>query len=99
VNRKDEDGLVSNETLLRKALSFTYRQITEDHNKSRKEGPLPYPADGLRTYPLNIAQIAEIETDLKERFGGHLGEYEDVFRVTPGRSQIRSMLIFARKET
>jgi hypothetical protein len=87
------DRNYSNEQILHKLWSFTQERYEKDHIDSLKRAEVAY-ANGMKNYPLNELFTRELETDYQEPV-----EYRDVFRVTPGRSQIRSMLIFAEERS
>ena len=84
----------SNEELLRKVWSFTRNQFAKDHEASQVR-PDPGYEGGAREYPLNAELVSELDGDYDP--ADH--HYGDIFRVLPGRSQIRSMLILARKSS
>jgi hypothetical protein len=93
VNKKNEKEKYTNEEMLHKVWSFTREQLARDERDSLKKLDPSYPT-GMKTFPLNEELVKELDTDFAEPI-----DYSDVFRVTPGRSQIRSMLIFAERAT
>ena len=88
----DNQNNYSNEDLLHKVWSFTKRQLDADHDDSLLKTPPAYSRDGLKDYPLNRELVTEVARAFKDTV-----DHTDVFRVCPGRSQIRSMLIFAKR--
>lgn len=80
----------SNKELLHKVWSFTRQRFLADDKESRVRPARGY-EKGAASYPLNSELAAELKKDFRQA-----ADYADVFRVMPGRAQLRSMLIFAR---
>lgn len=86
-----KDLRYTNEELLHHVWSFVRDRFNEDDEESKKRPDKGYER-GAKTYPLNRKLTADIQRAYKKAV-----DYSDVFRVLPGRSQIRSMLIFAKQ--
>lgn len=85
----------TNEQLLDKILAFTYGQIQNEKTESLKN-----PINGghlggnMTQWPLNLDLLGQVEETWHSKKLSRL-DYSDIFPVRPGRSQIRSILIFA----
>lgn len=97
-NQTNSGFQYTNEELLDKVLAFTYEQMQEDILKSNQD---PINADNLggnmRDWPLNKDLLNEVEKEWQEKMLTDL-DYSDIFHVKPGRSQIRSVILFAVKK-
>ena len=89
------DYKFSNEELLRKVLAFTKERLDRDHEDSlRTARDYKYP-NGMKNFPLNKALLEELEADFAS---SSPDDYTDVLLVSPQRSQMRSVLIFATRK-
>lgn len=98
-NPADTNGnyIYSNEELLRKILAFTKERVDLDHEDSLKNASGYTFPGGMKSFPLNTRLLNGVEKDFK---ASGPEPYEDVILVSPQRSQMRSVLIFAaRKQT
>lgn len=86
----------SNETMLQKILTFTKTRMERDHEESRKTASNYNFSGGMKSFPLNKELIRELEDDYQT--AGPV-DYSDVLLVEPQRSQMRSVLIFAAKNS
>jgi hypothetical protein len=94
VNSKG-DYVCSNEELLAKVLSFTKERVDRDHDDSVKTARDYVFPGGMKCFPLNIELLKEIDDDFAS---SGKKEYTDVLLVSPQRSQMRSVLIFAARK-
>jgi hypothetical protein len=78
--------------MLRKLLSFTSTLFNKEHENSEADTS-GYPlGEGLKSWPLNKPLVEEIESDSAS---SGLIDFGDVMSVTPHRSQMRAVVIFA----
>ncbi|CCI00725.1 hypothetical protein [Microcystis aeruginosa] len=92
---KDDHAFTyTNGELLDRVLAFTYDQMLLDTAASTRN-PVNGPALGgdMRQWPLNQNLLNQVENDYGARAAGL--DYTDIFPVSLGRSQIRSILIVA----
>jgi hypothetical protein len=97
INPMEDDHAFTytNEELLDRVLAFTYDQMLLDTAASTRN-PVNVPALGgdMRQWPLNQNLLEQVANNY--RVGGLAGlDYTDIFPVSLGRSQIRSILIVA----
>lgn len=98
VNASPEGDVLGNEALKKKVLTFTRERLAEDDRGSKElRGQPKHAAKGMKQYPLNRPFAEEVENDFQTLNQNRAVLYDDVFRVRPGRAQIRSMLIYATK--
>ncbi|GBL10588.1 hypothetical protein [Microcystis aeruginosa] len=93
--KKDDHAFTyTNEELLDRVLAFTHDQMLLDTAESVKY-PVNGPALGgdMRQWPLNQNLLNQVENDYGAIPAGL--DYTDIFPVSLGRSQIRSILIVA----
>ena len=89
------DYTYSNEELLAKVLAFTKERADRDHDESLKTaGSYVFPG-GMKCFPLNAELFKEVDNDFAS---SGKKEYTDVLLVSPQRSQMRSVLIFAARK-
>ena len=97
-NKTDSGFQYNNEELLDKVLAFTHKQIQADIAESEgKEVNASQLGGKMKDWPLNRDLLNEVDTEWQEKMLTDL-DYSDIFHVKPGRSQIRSVIIFAKKQ-
>ncbi len=86
--------LYTNDELIKKILSFTKKLNDVENQKSLASTVDYFYTGGMNEWPLNSSLIKEIEEDYKTKANDN---YKDVLAVEPHRTQMRSLLIFAKK--
>lgn len=96
VNPKKSSGkyCYNNDEILKKILAFTKELVDVENEKSCETTSNYRFHGGMRNWPLNVPLMEEIEQDSKN---GMDKDYLDVLAVKPLRTQIRSIIIFAKK--
>lgn len=84
----------TNDEILEKILTFT-KQLADSENEKSIQSNQGYKfPGGMKEWPLNQPLMQEIEEDY-QKTGVH--NFEDILAVTPHRTQMRSIIIFAQK--
>jgi len=85
----------NNQELLRRVLSFTKHRVDQDAADALQKTKNYRLGNDMKAWPLNKKYMEELEQDYKR--AGRV-DYHDVITVSPNRSQMRSVLIFAVRE-
>lgn len=86
----------TNDEILKKILAFTKNLSDSEHEKSLEtssDNNYCY-TGGMKQWPLNLPLVKEIDEDVIK---GVDENYDDVLSVKPHRTQMRSVIIFAKK--
>jgi hypothetical protein len=87
--------IYSNEELLAKVLAFAKERVDRDHEDSLKTASSYIFSGGMKNFPLNTNLLKEVDDDFAS---SGQKDYSDVLLVSPQRSQMRSVLIFATRK-
>ncbi len=101
-NENQSSFRYTNQEILNKVLKFTYEKLQEDNKTNKKEKEKQVNATVLgkemKDWPLNKKLWETVENVWNAAEIEEL-DYSDIFPVQPKRSQIRSVLIFAVKNS
>jgi hypothetical protein len=84
----------TNEELLCRILQFTKAMVDKEHKQSLQLSGYEF-SGGMKSWPLNKPLFAELDEETVEPCDA---DYSDVMAVEPGRSQVRSVVVFAAEK-